>query len=126
MRRAALVAVFACALAALLPWARSGEAVRNGYELARVARSSGAVPRWLGLVGVAAMAVLPILAGLAAVGGALRRHRIVAILALMAGLLLGGAALAVETAPLGREPGLWVAAVVATVAMAIGGLAAWK
>ena len=126
MKRASVAAVFVCAFAALLPWARSGEAVRNGYELARVARSSGAVPGWLGLVGVVAMAVLPVLAGLAALAGALRRDRIVAILAVMAGLLLGGAAVAVETAPLGREPGLWAAAVVATVAVMIGGLTAWK
>ena len=126
MRRAALVAIVACALVALLPWARSGEAVRNGYEMARVARSSGAVPGWLGRVGVLAMAVLPVLGGLGALAAALRRDRIVAILALMAGLLLGGAALAVETAPLGAEPGLWAAAAVATVAVAIGGRAAWN
>lgn len=94
--------------------------------MARVARSTGAVPDWLGLLGVVAMAVLPLLAGLAAAAAALRRDRIVAILAAMAGLLLGGAAMAVDAAPLGREPGLWVAAVVATAAVTMGGLAAWK
>ena len=116
----AAVGALASAVVPLLPWASSGQAVRSGYEVVRVARSSGAVPALLGVLAVAGMALLPVLAGGAVAGGALRRARLVGILAVMAGSTSTLAALAVHLAPLGAEAGLWAATVTGPAVTAAG------
>ena len=116
----AVVATVVSALAPALPFARSGSRVRSGYELVRTAGSIGVLEGAIGRMAVVALALLPLLAAGAFAAASLRRHRVVATLAVMAGIVTTGAGVAVHLAPISVEAGATVAVAVGLVAVAAG------
>ena len=125
MSRPALIVTVAgavgCAAATALPWARSGTVTRSGYRLARVLDTLGfadTVPRRALVV---AVALLPLLAALTWVAGALHRPLAVATLgaatALVAGI--GGVVVLVSPVGVGLGPAVAVAAGATTLAGAL-------
>ena len=122
----AVVATVAAAVAPALPFARSGSRVRSGYELVRTAGSVGVLEGAIGRVAVVALALLPLLAAGAFGAASLRRHRAVATLAVMAGIVTTAAGVAVHLAPISVEPGATVAAALGLGAIAAGIAAATR
>jgi hypothetical protein len=115
-----VVAAVAVAGSALLPWHRSGRVTRDGFALARVADGLGLVtggPRRALFVGVFLLPLLAALAFGAAVAG---RHRWVASLVAVAGVVGLGSALVVFRALRFGESGPVFAMVAGSVAVACG------
>lgn len=121
----AVAAAVAVAASFLLPWARSGRAVRSGFALARTVDVLGladAVPLRALLVGVW---LTPMLAGLAWTAAALGRERWAGGLAAASGALaVAAGAVVTGTGGLRPEAGCWAGMVAGLAALAGGVLAA--
>lgn len=128
LRVATVVAVAAAVAVAgsfLLPWARTGRAVRSGFALARTAEVLGladAVPLRVLVVGVW---LTPMLAGLAWTAAVLGRERSAGALAALSGALaVSAGAVVVGVGGVRPEVGCWAGMVAGVAALAWGGLAA--
>jgi len=108
----------------LLPWARSGRAVRSGFALARTVDVLGladAVPLRALLVGVW---LTPMLAGMAWTAAVLGRERVAGGLAGVCGALaVAAAAVVVGAGGVRPEAGCWAGMVGGVAALACGSLA---
>ena len=117
----AVAATVAVAASFLLPWARSGRAVRSGFALARTVDVLGladAPPLRALLVGVWST---PMLAGLAWTAAALGRGRVAGALAVLAGALgVAAGCVVLVSGGVTAEIGCW-AGMVAGVAGLAGG-----
>jgi len=117
----AVIATVAVAASFLLPWARSGRAVRSGFDLARTVDVLGLAdtpPLRALLVGVW---LTPLMAGLAWTGAVLGRDRLAGGLAVVAGALAVAAGVVVLVAGgVSAEAGCW-AGMVTGVAGLTGG-----
>lgn len=115
----------AAAVVPAAPFARSGTRVRSGYDLVRTAGSAGLLEGRVGRLAVVAIALLPLLAAGAVVAASLRGRRSVATLAVMVGLVSGGAGAMVVQAPVRAEVGATWAIVVGAVCVLAGAACAW-
>ena len=126
-RRLTWAAVAAAAVAAgvpALPFAQSGSRTRSGYVLVRTAQSAGILEGVAGATAVVALAFLPLLAAAAFAAASLHRPVAVATLAVMAGGVVGGAGIAILTAPVVPLVGAGAAVVAGAVAVGLGAAAA--
>ena len=110
-------AIVVIAVAAALPWVRSGRASRSAFALARTADELGVVrgPFARGLF--IGLALLPAAAALVWVAAALRWHRVVAGLGAVAGLLTIVGVVTVWRAPVEAGAGVTLAAAAGVVAL---------
>ena len=124
-RVVAVAAAVAVAGSFLLPWARSGRAVRSGFALARTVDA-------LGLADAPALRALllgvwltPRLVALAWTAAVLGRWRVTGALAALAGALAVAAGALVGTADgISVEPGCWTGMVAGVAAITAGVMAA--
>ena len=121
----AVAATVAVAASFLLPWARSGRAVRSGFALARTVDVVGladAAPLRALLVGVW---LTPMLAGLAWTAAVLGRSRLAGGMAVVAGgLAVAAAVLVLMSGGVSAAAGCWTGMVAGLAALAWGALAA--
>jgi hypothetical protein len=104
------------AATAFLPWGRSGQALRNSFELVAVAgrlelldgAAAGGARVWF---------LVPVLAGLVWLAAAVGRPLLTAALSATAGSMCLAGVLLLERSPLGREPGAALAAAAAVLAL---------
>ena len=120
-----MAATLAVAGSFLLPWARSGRAVRSGFALARTVDVVGladAVPLRVLLVGVW---LTPMLAGLAWTAAVLGRSRLTGGLAMVAGgLAVAAAGVVLMSGGVSAAAGCWTGMVAGVTALAGGALTA--
>jgi hypothetical protein len=117
-----VAAVVAIAVAAFLPWARSGRVARSAFGLARAADEVGVVRGPLARALFVGLAFLPAAAAAAWVAAFLGRQAVVATLGAVAGSLTIVGAVAVWRAPVVTGFGVPVA-VAAGVAGIVGAMA---
>ncbi|MEX2658737.1 MAG: hypothetical protein WD232_03495 [Acidimicrobiales bacterium] len=114
------VGVAGTALASFLPWARSGERLRNSYELIDVVGRLELIP--VVLVGPSRLwSLLPLAAVLTCIAVFFQRPWCTTVLSLFVGLAALGLVVAVVDSPLGVGFGAW-AATLTGVLSAIGAL----
>jgi hypothetical protein len=117
-----LVAIASEAAAGFLPWLRTGERERSGYELIDAARSldvlDSAVVRTLAL----AWFLVPLAAALCCLAVLLHARRAAAVLAIGTGLLGAGFSLRVELVPLPALSGAHLT-LIAALAVVVAGTA---
>jgi len=102
--------VVGCLLASFLPWASSGERLRDSYELVAVAGRLDLVPS--ALAGPSrAWSLLPLCTLATCIAVILRRTWLFATLSLIVGFASVSLAIVVLRSPLGVEPGAQVAVV---------------
>lgn len=117
-----VVAVVGCLFASFLPWASSGERLRDSYELVSVAGRLDLVPS--ALAGPSrAWSLLPLCTLVTCVAVILRRTWLFATMSLIVGIAFVSLAIVVLRSPLGVEPGAPVG-VVAGTSSVIGALIA--
>ena len=113
-----VAATVAVAGSFLLPWARSGRALRSGFDLARtvdVLGLAGAAPLRALLVGVW---LTPMLAGMAWTAAALGRSRAAAALAALSGVLaLAAGGLVLAAGGVTAQAGCWAGMVAGAAAL---------
>lgn len=96
------------AAAYLLPWAKSGDNVRSGYDLAAVLRASGFVTaRWANVL-VFAVLMLPLLAATTIVGEIARHTRLASIALVITAATTAACLLLVGVGELGAQVALVV------------------
>lgn len=103
-------------VATLLPWLRSGSAVRNAYALVRSAAIIGVFDGWTRRICLVVWYALPLLVAATWTAGALRRRKTTALLGGLVGLVsvAAGAIVTTQTTP---ELGPLVAIVTGVVAV---------
>jgi hypothetical protein len=117
-----VTAVVVEALAGFLPWLRSGQRARNGFELVDAARSLDVLDAgWQRALAVG-WYLVPLAATLCCLAVLLDRERAAAGLALAAGVVGMTITLLVELAPIPVLAGLRLSLVGATAAVAAGSL----
>lgn len=122
----AVALTVATALTPLLPWATTGNRTRDGFHLARTARTLGlaeSTPLRLLLLGAFA---LPAIAGLAWVAAAIGRRRLTAIAALAAAAIAITGSVVAFRSDLQLEIGPTAAIVTATLAVVAAAAVAWQ
>jgi hypothetical protein len=117
-----MTAIAAQAVCGFLPWLRSGQRQRNGFELIDAARTLDALDSTTQRALALGMYLVPLAATLCCLAVLLDRRRTAAAIALVTGLLGLVAALSIEWAPLPSLIGVH-ATLLAAVVVFGGGLA---
>ena len=108
---------FVIAVATALPWARTGQASRSAFALARTADELGVVRGPVARALFVGLACLPAAAVLVWIAVAMRWHGVVAGLAAVAGLLTIVGVVTVWRAPVDVGGGVFLAAAAAVAAV---------
>jgi hypothetical protein len=119
-RSVMLVGIVGEAAAGFLPWLRTGERERNGYELIDAARTLDVLDSAVVRIMALAWFVVPLAAALCCLAVLLQAPRVAAALAIATGLLGAGFALRVELTPLPALSGAHLT-LAAAVAVVVGG-----